>query len=133
MNWIARKTSTNNNFTKWDLFDSNNVHIGVLSRNVYSQNYSVSAISAQTGLHLTAQVFYGLTEDVRAEALAWVRQTVENEPPLTEEYLNELIATTKRSRYMDEMSDDFAYSNGKVDRWNSLIKHLENLKKKLGD
>jgi hypothetical protein len=37
----------------------------------------------------------------------------------------------KDSRYQDEMSDDYAYSNGKVAHWNKLQRELENQLKTL--
>lgn len=56
----------------------------------------------------------------RAEALAWARKQIEELKQPTFVQLKETLERIKEGRYQDEMSDDFAYSNGKIARWDFL-------------
>jgi hypothetical protein len=62
----------------------------------------------------------------RETALAWARHEIENQKEPTMEELESLLLKVKQSRYNDEMSDDFAYSNGKIDRWDRLEAKIRN-------
>lgn len=60
------------------------------------------------------------TFSTRAEALAWAREQIENMGEPTLEQLERAIKNIREWRYQDEISDDFAYSNGKIARWDDL-------------
>jgi hypothetical protein len=62
----------------------------------------------------------------REVALAWARNEIENQKEPTMEELESLLLKVKGYRYDDEMSDDFAYSNGKIDRWDRLEAKIRN-------
>lgn len=63
----------------------------------------------------------------REEALKKARIEIENKPALTAEMISDAIAKLKESRYQTEMSDDFAYSNGSIDRIDRKINHLKRM------
>ena len=63
---------------------------------------------------------------VRDEALTWARYVIENLPVPTVANYEAAIRRVKDSRYQDEMADDFAYSNGKIARWDRIERALMN-------
>jgi hypothetical protein len=62
---------------------------------------------------------------VRDEALTWARYVIENLPVPTVANYEAAIRRVKDSRYQDEMADDFAYSNGKIARWDRIERELK--------
>lgn len=70
------------------------------------------------------------TDDLDS-ALVWAREQIESIPPLTVESCFEAFEQIERQRHQDEMSDDFAYSNGKIDRWKRIEREIRNLMEKL--
>ena len=130
-NWTAHKSNRSLGWiVYWDLFDEKEQPVGQLLRNTTDKGFwTATAYSRQTGLSLGSKMFPGMSLENRALALAWVKETVTDDPMLTKDQLKDLIQLLKNNKYMDEMSDDFAYSNGKVDRWNKEIKRLENMYK----
>jgi hypothetical protein len=62
---------------------------------------------------------------VRDEALTWARDQIENlQEPTVADY-EAAIRKVKDSCYQDSMSDDFAYSNGKIARWDRIERELK--------
>lgn len=72
---------------------------------------------------------YAFFED-QSEALNWAREQIEG-LSISRASVEAAIQQVRDNRYGDEMSDDFAYSNGKVDRWNKLERELENMLKQM--
>lgn len=60
----------------------------------------------------------------RAEALAWAREQIENMREPTFGQLEQALKSIREWRYQDEISDDFAYSNGKIARWDDLERKI---------
>jgi hypothetical protein len=70
---------------------------------------------------------------VRDEALTWARDQIENlQEPTVADY-EAAIRKVKDSRYQDEMADDFAYSNGKIARWDRIERALMNRMNNVGE
>lgn len=61
------------------------------------------------------------------EALVWSREQIENLPTPTAEDYKSAIERVKDARYRDEMSDDFAYTNGKIAYWIQVERELRNM------
>ena len=61
----------------------------------------------------------------RDEALTWAREQIENLPEPTVADYEAAIRKIKDYRYQSEMSDDFAYSNGTVGRWDRIERELK--------
>lgn len=138
MNLVAKlmSNSTNNRagdvwLKKWNLMDADTSWVfGEMTWNSRwsTQKYCVSIHNpVHTELGLQG---YATFED-RAEGLKWAREQIEGLPPVTRENIEAAIQRVKDSRYQDEMSDDYAYSNGKVAHWNRLQRELENQLKTL--
>jgi hypothetical protein len=117
---------------KWQLtdLDSNKTYGELMWNSLWgTQKFCVSILNPvhpELGLHS-----YTLFED-RTVALKWAREQIEGLPSVTCELIDAAIQRVKDSRYQDEMSDDYAYSNGKVAHWNKLQRELENQLKTLG-
>ena len=60
----------------------------------------------------------------KEEALAWARERIEDlrEPTLAQ--YQAALERIKDARYQDEMADDFAYTNGKIARWDRIEREV---------
>ena len=59
------------------------------------------------------------------EALIWAREQIEQlQEPTVADY-EAAIHKVRDYRYQDSVSDDFAYSNGKIDRWDRIERQLK--------
>ena len=136
MNLVAKNiTNSADNRTgdvwlkKWSLMDEDTSQVfGEMVWNSYwgVHKFSVSIYSpihAELGLQ-----GYATFED-RAEALTWAREQIQRLPSPTPSLVEAAIQKVRDSRYQDEMSDDFAYSNGKVAYWDRLERELQNMLK----
>lgn len=108
-------------FKNWDLQDADTKKVyGVMAFNsawTDGKRYSVVIYSPiHWELGSVACEMFGTVEP----ALAWARQRIEALSEPTVEELQAAVESIRASRYRDEMSDDFAYSNGKIARWNRL-------------
>lgn len=123
----AVKVEENSWSTRWELRVAGpETVVGSLFHNRATNYYTASVQSRFTGLQLGAE-----QRITKQAALAWARGVIVNEPQPTPESLDRDIAGLKEARYQDEMSDDFAYSNGKIAAWDEKIRRLERLKASL--
>lgn len=97
--------------------------------------------STKHGIFFTVNIRNPIHPDVIGEcktfttqhtALVWARKQIENLPiPTIQDYID-LLEQIKEWRYEDMVSDDFAYSNGKIARWDRIEldvrKRMEKLK-----
>jgi hypothetical protein len=115
-------------FKRWNLIDDNTGH--VYGTMIYTESKRDHTHSYNIFIHNTvdpalwSDKTYSNTN--REVALAWARNQIENQKEPTMEELESLLLKVKQSRYDDEMSDDFAYSNGKIDRWDRLEAKIRN-------
>lgn len=127
MNLLAVKTTEYKDrkglvwFKNWELRDRETKKIyGTMTFNSgWSPNDRFSVVISSVIHHELggiASEAFGTAE----MALAWARRQIEALPEPTVEQLQEAVERIRSARYRDEMSDDFAYSNGKIDRWNRL-------------
>jgi hypothetical protein len=120
----AIKVEENSWSVRWELrIKGPETVVGSLFHNRATNYYTASVQSRFTGLQLGA---YQATS--REFALLWARGIIENEAQPTVESLDADIARCRDARYQDEMSDDFAYSNGKIAAWDEKIRRLERIK-----
>jgi hypothetical protein len=71
------------------------------------------------------------TFGLRDDGLTWARDQIENlQEPTVADY-EAAIRKVKDSCYQDSMSDDFAYSNGKIARWDRIERELKDRMHKL--
>jgi hypothetical protein len=111
----------------WSLQDSSGKAYGRMVYNGYR--------GAGRGATYTVEIFSPVHEDLgtiaynmfglRSNALTWARDQIENLPVPTVANYEAAIRRVKDGRYQDEMSDDFAYSNGKIDRWDRIERELK--------
>ena len=67
----------------------------------------------------------------KEEALAWAREQIESLRVPTFAQFQEALERIKEARYRDEMSDDFAYTNGKTARWNRIEREVRAMMEKV--
>ena len=60
----------------------------------------------------------------KEEALIWAREQIEDLHEPTFAQYQEALERIKNYRYQDEMADDFAYSNGKISRWDRIEREV---------
>ena len=60
----------------------------------------------------------------KEEALTWARGWIESLREPTFAQYQQALERIKEARYRDEMSDDFAYTNGKTARWNRIEREV---------
>lgn len=116
---------------RWELFvDGNPESQGCV---IYNDYWTEKAQGGNYALYIYSPLGgdYGCIFDqmfkTREEALQKARIEIENKPSVTVEMITDTIAKLKESRYQKEMSDDFAYSNGSIDRIDRKINHLKRL------
>jgi hypothetical protein len=107
----------------WSLQDSSRKAYGRMVYNGHRVAYTVeifSPVHEELG-NIGCKEF-----KVRNEALTWARKVIEDLPEPTIPNYEAAIQLVKDSRYQDEMADDFAYSNGKIARWDRIERALMN-------
>lgn len=124
MNLTARNTNRTEKFKSWALVDDDS-----------GKWYGSLFYNSYRGVSFTVEINNPLHKDlgplcveifsVREEALAWARKQIENlQEPTVADY-EAAIRKVKDCCYQDSMSDDFAYSNGKIARWDRLERELK--------
>ena len=106
----------------WSLQDSSKKSYGRMSYNGYRGMYKVEIfipVHEELG-NIACSEF-----NVRAVALTWAREIIEDLPEPEVANYEAAIRKVKDFRYQDEMSDDFAYSNGKIARWDRIERELK--------
>ena len=106
----------------WSLQDSSGKAYGRMVYNGHRVAYTVeifSPVHAELG-NVGCKEF-----KVRDEALTWARKVIEDLPEPTIPNYEAAIQLVKDRRYQDEMSDDFAYSNGKIAHWDRIERELK--------
>jgi hypothetical protein len=63
----------------------------------------------------------------REEALTWAREQIESLREPTLDQFQKALDLIKDARYRAEMSDDFAYTNGTIARWDQIEREVRNL------
>jgi hypothetical protein len=124
MHLTARNTDRNEKFKKWALVDDDS---GLWYGSLFYNSYRGESFTVEINnpLHKDLGPLCVKMFSVREEALAWAREQIENlQEPTVADY-EAAIRKVKDSRYQDEMSDDFAYSNGKIARWDRLERELK--------
>lgn len=91
-------------------------HFGV---SIYSQ------IHAELGC-VASQEFV-----TKEEALTWAREQIEDLREPTFAQYQAALERIKDARYRDEMADDFAYTNGKVARWDRIEREVRTMMEKV--
>ena len=125
----AVKVQTGRYMSTWELRirESGKV-VGELIHNPSKGTYTALVRSRFTGL-----VRESHSGEDRSWVLAWAREMIVNEAAPTLESLDAELARCREFRYQDEMADDFAYSNGKIARWDSLLNNLQQLRAQVVD
>jgi len=120
-NYIAKVSFKDRYKTIWNLFDENNNVIGAILKYKIRNSYQVSVFHPEIPEMLIA---CSDIEDL-TNALSWVRSKIGEVAGFGVEYYMNILERTKNSRYQTEMSDDFAYSNGSISRYDRLISAIE--------
>jgi len=139
MNLIAKKIIDYKNkdgeiwYKGWRLIDNDTQKVyGTL---VYNSHHKVGE---QFGVTVYNPISEELGTDTRlgtfatrSQALTWAREQIEDLPEITREVLQQTLDNIKNWRYQDEMADDFAYSNGKISRWDRLEREVRSKMEKI--
>jgi len=114
-------------FKKWSLMDADTK--AVFGEMVWNNHWSTQKfnVSIHNPIHAELGLQSYATFEDRAEALKWAREQIQRLPTPTRALVEAAIQSVRDSRYRDEMSDDFAYSNGKVAHWNRLERELKHM------
>ena len=121
MKLIAKNIHSDSWSKRWSVVDENGEQRATIELyKCVPTKHIVNVISMNTMLPFRHNVFENFLD-----ALAFARNVIDNEPEPTVESLEAGITYLKTSRYRDEMSDDYAYSNGKYDGWTSKISLIE--------
>lgn len=67
----------------------------------------------------------------KEEALTWAREQIEILREPTFNQFQEALERIKDARYRSEMSDDFAYTNGTIARWDRIEREVRALMSKV--
>lgn len=119
---------------RWDLKEAGTeTFLGRLLFNPHGKFFTVEIVSRHTGDVIGCQMFEGDSCEVRSQALAYAREVISQDVPPDRAKLLALIESYKAARYQDEMSDDYAYSNGKYAYWSAKIQKVENMLKAMGE
>ena len=125
----AVKVQTGRYMSTWELrIQESGKVVGELIHNPSKGTYTALVRSRCTGLVRESD-----SGEDRDQVLAWARRMIVDEPTPTLESLDAEIARCREFRYQDEMSDDFAYSNGKIARWDRLLNNLQQLRAQVVD
>ena len=107
----------------WSLQDNSGKAYGRMTYNGYhGATYTVEIFSP---VHEELGPIRCNTFGLRSDGLTWARDQIENlQEPTVADY-EAAIRKVKDSCYLDSMSDDFAYSNGKIARWDRIERELK--------
>jgi hypothetical protein len=119
--YIAKVSVKDQFQTCWTLYDENNNIIGDILKYKVRNFYQVSVYNPEIPEMLIA---CSSIENLN-DALSWVRSKIEEVSGFGIEYYMNALEGNKNSRYRAEMSDDFAYSNGTIARYDRLISAIE--------
>lgn len=61
----------------------------------------------------------------KEEALTWAREQIESLREPTLAHFQEALERIEVARYRSEMSDDFAYTNGTIARWDRIEREVQ--------
>lgn len=107
----------------WLLQDNTGKAYGRMSYNGYRVVYTVEIFNP---VHEELGPIRCNEFGLRCDGLTWARDQIENlQEPTVADY-EAAIRKVKDWRYQDEMSDDFAYSNGKMARWDRIERAVMN-------
>jgi hypothetical protein len=121
-------TRTGDWYKVWSLQDSSGKAYGRMVYNGQRVAYTVEIFSP---VHEELGPIRCNEFGLRSDGLTWARDQIENlQEPTVADY-EAAIRKVKDSRYQDEMADDFAYSNGKIARWDRIERALMNRMHKL--
>jgi len=108
-------------FKNWDLQDADTKKVyGAMAFNSARNDGCRYSVVIYSPIHQELGGVAGEMFGTVAPALAWARRQIEALQEPTVEDLYEAVEKIRSARYRDEMSDDFAYSNGKIARWDRL-------------
>jgi len=107
----------------WSLQDNSSKAYGRMTYNGYrGAVYTVEILSP---VHEELGPIHCKMFGLRSDALTWARDQIENlQEPTVADY-EAAIRKVKDHCYQDMMSDDFAYSNGKIARWDRIERELK--------
>lgn len=115
-------------YRTWSLQDNSRKSYGRMTYNGHRGMYTVEIFSP---VHEELGNVGCGEFKVLDKALAWARKVIEDLPEPTVANYEAAICKVKDYCYQDEMSDDFAYSNGKIARWDRIERELKDRMHKL--
>lgn len=124
----ARKVQAYGDWYKeWSLQDKECFIYGRVIYNAHRESSGRYTVFIGSNIHPELGNIAWQSFGTLSDALSWARVQIENLPVPTAEDYEDAIKRVKDARYQDEMSDDFAYSNGKVARWDRIESELRNM------
>ena len=111
----------------WHLKDVDTQKVyGMLIYNSMWTTGKCFGISIYSQIHPELGVHRGAVQEfvTKEEALTWAREQIEDLREPTFAQYQAALERIKDARYRDEMADDFAYSNGKIARWDRIEREV---------
>ena len=115
-------------YKKWALYDGDRC-FGEMVNNIYSANQFTVYFFSALGKDFGVTGFKAFPS--RDQALAYARENKDCNVSYTLEMVDHQLALLKDTRYQEEMSDDFFYTNGKGDRYDRKERELLRMRAQL--
>ena len=115
-------------YKKWALYDGDRC-FGEMVNNIYSADQFTVYFFSALGKDFGVTGFKAFPS--RDQALAYARENKDCNVSYTLEMVDHHLALLKDSRYQEEMSDDFFYTNGKGDRYDRKERELLRMRAQL--
>ena len=115
-------------YKKWALYDGDRC-FGEMVNNIYSADQFTVYFFSALGKDFGVTGFKAFPS--RDQALAYARENKDCNVSYTLEMVDHQLALLKDTRYQEEMSDDFFYTNGKGDRYDRKERELLRMRAQL--
>lgn len=112
----------------WHLKDVDTQKVyGILVYNSHWTNGKCFGVTIYSPIHTELGAVDSKDFATREEALTWAREQIESLRRPTFTQYQEALERIRHYRHQDEMADDFAYSNGKLARWDRIEREVRTL------
>lgn len=109
----------------WHLKDTDTLKVyGMMVYNSHWTTGKCFGITIYSPIHPELGCVASREFATKEEALTWAREQIEDMREPTFRHYQATLERIKDARYQDEMSDDFAYSNGKIARWDRIEREV---------
>jgi hypothetical protein len=123
--YVAKTTYKDRYQQKWSIYDNKDRYVGKILKYKIRSNYQIYLYHPEIyGLYIKGSEFQDMSE-----MLSWARKEIDAFETYPIDFFRERLKSLKEERYQTEMSDDFAYSNGKIAE---IDKQISGVLRKIG-